>query len=128
MAKTTKEMIEVMKAYDKGKEIESYYEGHWVNTPKPVWDWDTFDYRVKQEHKKRSMTFDEIFEWWKSHRTEIIICKDDRYDIDSKGFITNFDFTNFLICLEENHYDEKEFYKYCTKEDGSKFEIVRGDM
>ena len=48
--KTTKEMIEVMQAYENGEEIEYYTLGinpRWGNTIAPVWDWLAWDYRVK---------------------------------------------------------------------------------
>ena len=50
MAKTIKEMIEVMEHYKNGGEVE-YVERDYVNWErviKPIWDWDTFDYRVKE--------------------------------------------------------------------------------
>lgn len=44
--------IKVMKAYRKGKDIESSYkhdnEG-FEYTEFPVWDWDDFDYRIKKK-------------------------------------------------------------------------------
>ena len=50
--KTTKEMIEVMQAYDRGEQIEFVYEGmEWRNASNPVWDWNHFDYRVKPKTK-----------------------------------------------------------------------------
>lgn len=50
MAMTTKEMIEVMQAFETGKPIESTRRndgrGHWGPILHPSWDWDTFDYRI----------------------------------------------------------------------------------
>ena len=49
--KTTKEMIEVMQAYDRGEKIVAHYlydhKDYWVSCGTPVWDWNNFDYRVK---------------------------------------------------------------------------------
>ena len=50
--KTTKEMIEVMQAYERGEQIEFIYEGiEWCNASNPAWDWNHFDYRVKPKTK-----------------------------------------------------------------------------
>ena len=46
--KTTKEMIEVMQAYDRGEQIEAVYGGVWVDIDMPEWSWGLRDYRVKQ--------------------------------------------------------------------------------
>lgn len=53
--KTTKEMIEVMQAYEDGKEIEYYSNliGGWVLfVGTPSWSWDKSDYRIKPEPKE----------------------------------------------------------------------------
>ena len=47
--KTTKEMIEVMQAYDRGEQIEAVYNGVWVDIDMPEWSWGLRDYRVKQK-------------------------------------------------------------------------------
>ena len=52
--KTTKEMIEVMQAFEDGKVIECEVEKSvWGETSEPAWDWGHFDYRVKKEPKYR---------------------------------------------------------------------------
>ena len=60
--KTTKEMIEIMKAYDEGKKIEYKYldTEKWFVTGNPSWSWSVFDYRIKPEIEY--MTCEEIFE------------------------------------------------------------------
>ena len=49
--KTTKEMIEVMQAYERGEKIEEHYsydtKDYWISCGTPIWDWNNFDYRVK---------------------------------------------------------------------------------
>ena len=45
--KTTKEMIEVMQAYDRGEQIECFNDEEWKYVKNPVWDWLYNDYRVK---------------------------------------------------------------------------------
>ena len=54
--KTTKEMIEVMQAYDRCEKIESSYGGVWVDIDMPEWNWGLRDYRVKP--KKKYIPFD----------------------------------------------------------------------
>ena len=53
---TTQEMIEVMKAYDKGKTIQwsSKANKTWADcTDEPCWNWNWNDYRIKPESKYR---------------------------------------------------------------------------
>ena len=46
--KTTKEMIEVMQAYERGEKIECFNDGEqWRDVNSPIWDWLHNDYRVK---------------------------------------------------------------------------------
>lgn len=49
--KTTKEMIEVMQAHERGEKIEMKFldndECGWVEVKAPLWDWYESDYRVK---------------------------------------------------------------------------------
>ena len=47
--KTTKEMIEVMQAYEEGTQIQikPSYTTEWSDTNIPWWNWSDFDYRVK---------------------------------------------------------------------------------
>lgn len=53
--KSTEEMIEVMKSYNEGKEIECKYktDKDWNICATPSWDWFTYDYRVKEEPQYR---------------------------------------------------------------------------
>ena len=48
--KTTKEMIEVMQAYDRGEKIECFNDEEWKYVKNPVWDWLHNDYRVKPNY------------------------------------------------------------------------------
>lgn len=51
--KTTKEMIEVMQAFDEGKQIQLLCDdGIWRDTNKPCWGWDEINYRIKPEPKE----------------------------------------------------------------------------
>lgn len=46
-----------MAAYKDGKEIQCKHNASqsslWCDTPKPCWDWNVYDYRVKTEPKYR---------------------------------------------------------------------------
>ena len=53
MAKTIKEMIEVMEWFDNGGEVELKRKGEddtkWRLSRLPSWDWETFEYRIKKQ-------------------------------------------------------------------------------
>lgn len=57
--KTTKEKIEVMQAYEEGKQIKCRKKGSglpwvdWILPHEPAWDWENNDYEVKEEPKYR---------------------------------------------------------------------------
>ena len=57
----TIEAIRIMQAYVDGKEVE--YErpdGIWMLINKPVWNWNTQDYRIKPTPVLRPWTADEV--------------------------------------------------------------------
>lgn len=65
---TTKEMIAVMQAYEKGKKIQCKYlreeEDCWCDCNIPHWNWHVFYYRVKPEEEKPvRMTNRQLAEW-----------------------------------------------------------------
>lgn len=43
---TTKEMIEVMQAYEEGKTIEALINGRWIVAEHPSWDWNNYIFRI----------------------------------------------------------------------------------
>ena len=47
-----KEMIKVMQHYENGGDVEVYKTDRWVIGVNPIWDWDTFEYRIKEEKQK----------------------------------------------------------------------------
>lgn len=49
----TREMIAVMQAYEDGKQIEAKLlsDPDWYSVEKPLWDWDSFVYRIKTTKK-----------------------------------------------------------------------------
>ena len=75
--KTTKEMIEVMQAYDNGDKIEADYNGVWIDIDMPEWSWGLRDYRVKP--KKKYIPFDTAEEFITAQR------KKGRFIIDKKS-------------------------------------------
>lgn len=46
------EMIDVLKAYEEGKEIEIYDGRAWIKCNPPLWNFALFNYRVKQKEKE----------------------------------------------------------------------------
>lgn len=48
------EMIEVMQAYTRGEAIEVSDKGagNWSEIKYPLWDWNSFEYRVKPKNRK----------------------------------------------------------------------------
>ena len=47
-----KDMIKVMQHYEDGGEVEVYKNDRWTIGVNPIWDWDTFDYRIKKPKQK----------------------------------------------------------------------------
>lgn len=46
---TTEEKIEVIKAYDEGKDIEFYDGEKWNKKTKSIWDFEFCEYRIKPQ-------------------------------------------------------------------------------
>ena len=78
--KTTKEMIEVMQACERGEQIEFCYTDEvikvWQDTNgKPLWNWGDTDYRVKPKPKYVPFdTAEEFFAAQRKHGRDIIAC------------------------------------------------------
>ena len=66
--KTTKEMIEVMQAYERGEQIECFNDDYkqWKDVDSPIWDWLHNEYRVKP--KKSYVPFDTPEEFLTEYR------------------------------------------------------------
>ena len=64
--KTTKEMIEVMQAYDRGEKIECFNDDYeqWKDIDNPIWDWLHNDYRVKPKY----VPFDTPYDFFTAQR------------------------------------------------------------
>ena len=70
--KTTKEMIEVMQAYESGEQIECFNDEQWKDVNNPIWDWLHNDYRVKQKKYVPFDTADEFLAAQRKHGIDII--------------------------------------------------------
>lgn len=57
--KTTREMIEVMEAYERGEKIEYIHDmtEDWTETKQPVWDWYGCDYRIEPKKAEQEPKF-----------------------------------------------------------------------
>lgn len=75
--KTTKEMIEVMQAYDMGEQIECFNDGAWKYVKNPVWDWLHNNYRVKQKKYVPFETAEEFLEAQREHGGDALISIED---------------------------------------------------
>jgi len=52
------EMIAVMQHYRDGGEVEvENYDGNWVATPEPSWDFSENNYRIKEKPKTKTVWF-----------------------------------------------------------------------
>ena len=84
MAKTIKEMIDVMEWFDVGAKVECVERGcyNWETVNTPLWNWDDFDYRIKKQKV--------MIEKWliKDNNIEVVV---ESSDIDSwlKPFVTS---------------------------------------
>ena len=55
-------IIEILKAYKDGKQIQCYYESNWHDITRPKWDFYSYDYRIKPEPNSSLLTPNELFE------------------------------------------------------------------
>ena len=85
--KTTKEMIEVMKAYDRGENIECFNDDHeqWTDVNNPIWDWLHNDYRVKP--KKKYVPFETAEEFLAAQRVHGEVIVDKTSDEKSNAYV-----------------------------------------
>lgn len=63
-------MIAVLQAYKEGKTIEVRLQGsqYWTEIPDPIWNFLSYDYRVKPEHHYRPFkSAEEVMEAIKEH-------------------------------------------------------------
>ena len=78
--KTTKEMTEIMLAFERGEQIEKkyvrkwFYDEKWHDVPTPKWDWVHCDYRIKQ--KPKYVPFDTPDEFLEAQRVHGEVLED----------------------------------------------------
>ena len=96
--KTTKEMIEVMQAYDKGEKIETLISGEqkkWFDNKNPAWNWEKCDYRVKKKVYIPFDTPEEFLAAQRAHGGDALITIED-------GELKKHDIS---VCLDGSVYD-----------------------
>lgn len=94
--KTTKEMIEVMQAFERGEKIEAFYNGVWEDIYIPEWSWGLRDYRVKP--KKKYVPFDTADEFLAAQRVHGNIAN---YESIEKGLIVFVNNTNVVVIFDQ---------------------------
>lgn len=105
--KTTKEMIEVMQAYERGEQIQILdINCFWEDTEHPYWNWTQCDYRVNP--KKSYVPFDTAEEFLAAQRKH----GDGLISIDDNGVIKEHDIS---ISPDGSVYEHKEnqWTSYC---------------
>lgn len=122
---TTKEMIEVMQAYEDGKTIETRGKTchNWSVIASPCWNWSYNEYRIKQESKYRPFNnINEAKEYIKKMRNTLNNVwvkskqqKDDMYQI------TGYEDNKIIIGTRTQNLES--MYKLYTFEDGTPFGI-----
>ena len=115
--KTTKKMIEVMQAYDRGEQVQLLnIDGNWKYKDNPSWNWTKFDYRVKP--KKSYVPFHTPEEFLAACRKhgENVRCKldDELYHayINNRAetiLVSHYGRTCSITTNIVNMYDEYEF-------------------
>lgn len=124
---TTKEMIEVMQAYDEGKKIQSKPSGcgDWDDCYKPTWNWFEYIYRIKPESKYRPYKdTDEMVEDFKKRARLVTydFCRPSIWIKSCDGFvslITEFGFGCVWSSVHQVGISMKELFERYTYLDGS---------
>ena len=117
--KSTKEMIEVMQAYESGEQIQvknTIDDTKWKEIEFPGWDWIYYDYRVKP--KSNYIPFETAEEFLAAQRKhgENVRCKldDELYHayINNRNetvLISHYGHTGSIMINIVNMYDKYEF-------------------
>ena len=130
--KTTKEMIDVMQAYERGEQIQILdIDGIWKDKEYPYWNWVNCDYRVKP--KNSYVPFDTAEEFLAAQREHGggLICIDDgrvfrghdvSITLDNHVFLHERSKSSEVINFFGNLYDLFEYFKMadgtpCGKEE-----------
>jgi len=88
---THDEMIRVIEHHKNGGEVEYRYKSKgvepWTNAEEPLWDFDRYDYRIKEKPKTKT-----VYEWM--HRYETLnaweIEKDLFTEEEAKNYLSTF--------------------------------------
>ena len=118
--KTTKEMIEVMQAFERGERIEAKSLNNdiygWDETKKPFWDWHNLDYRVKPNYVPFE-TAEEFLAAQREHGFNVLFRGDKHAAyINANGIVRLIPSTNISnAALSELEYILKD----CIFEDGT---------
>ena len=114
--KTTKEMAEVMLAYDRGEQIECFNDDYkqWKDVNNPIWDWLHNDYRVKPNYVPFEMA-EEFLAAQRKHG-EAVRCKidDELYHVYVNNssetiLVSHYGHTGSIITNIVNMFDKYEF-------------------
>ena len=83
MAKDLKEQIEIMTHYLNGGEVECVEKGNdnWEIATKPLWNFDDFDYRIKEQKQKVTI------EKWLCQNSQEEFIVIETSDIDGYGYL-----------------------------------------
>ena len=104
---TLDEKIKVMQAYKNGKTIE-YKEGrekNWKTTNTPAWDWYNWDYRIKEEPKKKVKLYQVLLKYVTDYHISLKFFKTEQeaiYHFDGSGFIVIKLLPHTMIEVEED--------------------------
>lgn len=115
--KTTKEMIEVMQAYERGEQIEESLlqdQKVWF-TCEPIWNWAKCDYRVKKKVYVPFDTAEEFFEAQRKHGRVIIACG----ELYSNSYIDCYCNVFLYNGSETNYFNVETLLENCTFTDGT---------
>lgn len=122
--KTTKEMIEVMQAYDRGEQIQvktTNKKCDWEDVKEPYWQWNFCDYRVKPKKNKIYVPFDTAEEFLAATRVHGLIIPKDYQDKKLIGYVDK----DCILMLSNRTNDRivwvkfEEFFRDFKFEDGT---------
>lgn len=88
--KTIQEMVDIMQAYQEGKQIQIYDKIHnqWIDD-EPNWNWGLHEYRIKPKPKFRPFkSVDEFLEAQREHGGGLINILDDEVINDTDIYIS----------------------------------------
>lgn len=127
---TTQEIIDVLKAYQEGKEIEFLQsDGRWSKITNPLWDFHCYSFRIKPTPKIRKFKLIKDFPQSPSLNTivEFKSEKDMEEGLDLVGALSPLiltDCTNYPEFWEECTKDDNLVGKICIHKSGGYFYVI----